>query len=466
MPPRSRSTSSASRRNSDKQSWDYISQYGSDDDVLAFLKTENLLRVNLDRIAWRVQDKSFFEKTIAILSARHVYSNTLWSYAVKHDDPAAIRQFLQFANDFVGQCGAWLESPLLSIDPIARHAYEQMDYRPLVNARIGQLGPKREILNNRFFQQYQRLLNILSYRGHLDDAERMTVVYYLLLQDRVEPALEMFSGVNPDNLATRLQYDYFAAYLDFYRSQPDAARQIAAKYSKYPVDTWREAFANVVAQADEIGHAATKIINHEDRTQLQTAQAASTPSYDFSVEARRVKLNYQNLKSVTVNYYLMDIELLFSRNPFVQAGSKQFASILPNQTQSIKLPAGQSNFDFPLPEKLLNSNVLVEIVGAGQTQSQPYYSNALRVKVVENYGQLFVTHDKDSKPLAKVYVKVYARLKDGTVRYYKDGYTDLRGCFDYTSLSTNQLDFVDKFSILVLSDNYGALVREANPPKQ
>ena len=82
----------------DKQSWDYISQFGSDDDVLAFLKTENMLRVNLDRIAWRMQDKAFFQKTIAILAARHVYNNTLWSYAVKHDDVAgdppipAIRQ--------------------------------------------------------------------------------------------------------------------------------------------------------------------------------------------------------------------------------------------------------------------------------------------------------------------------------------------------------------------------------------
>ena len=119
-----------------------------------------------------------------------------------------------------------------------------------------------------------------------------------------------------------------------------------------------------------------------------------------------------------------------------------------------------------MPQKLLNSNVLVEIVGAGQTQSQAYYSNALHVKVVESYGQLWVTHDKDSSPLPKVYVKVYARMKDGNVRFYKDGYTDLRGCFDYTSLSTNELDFVDRFSILVLSEAHGALVREAKPPKQ
>ena len=327
----------------DKQSWDYISQYGSEDDVLGFLKTENILRVNLDRIAWRMQSKEFFEKAIPLLAARHVYNNTLWSYGVKHDDVPTIRQFLQFANQFVSQCGEWLDSPLLTIDPIVRHSYEQMDYRPLVNARVGQLGRKREILNDRFLAQYEHLLSILSYRPRLDDAERMTVIYYLLLQDRVEESLEFFGRVDPDHLATHLQYDYFAAYLDFYKSEPKLARQIAVKYAEYPVDRWREAFANIVNQADEIGKPAQKVADKEDRTQVQTAQAAKTPSFDFAVEARQVKINYQNLKSVRVNYYLMDIELLFSRNPFVQGNDKQFSNILPNQSGKRSKAAGRSD---------------------------------------------------------------------------------------------------------------------------
>ena len=51
-------------------------------------RRENMLRVNLDRIAWRMQDKAFFDKVIDLLAARHVYNNTLWSYGVKHDDVA------------------------------------------------------------------------------------------------------------------------------------------------------------------------------------------------------------------------------------------------------------------------------------------------------------------------------------------------------------------------------------------
>ena len=77
-----------------------------------------------------------------------------------------------------------------------------------------------------------------------------------------------------------------------------------------------------------------------------------------------------------------------------------------------------------------------------------------------------MTHRETHKPVAKAYVKVYAQTASGQVKFYKDGYTDLRGRFDYASLSTNELDVAQKFSILVLSDEHGALVREAAPPKR
>ncbi|MDX1963407.1 MAG: hypothetical protein SFX18_09655 [Pirellulales bacterium] len=452
--------------NVDQQSWDYISQHGSNDDVLAFLKRENVLRVNLDRIAWRVQDKEFFNSVLALLSARHIYHHTLWSYGVLHNDPASIRQFLQFAGDFVAQTGDWLDSPLLTIDPVTRRAFEQLDYMPLVNARVGQLGRTRQILNDRFFTQYNKLLKILSYRRTLNDTERMVVIYYLLLQDRVAESLDFFEKVNPEQLPTRLQYDYFAAYLSFSQSDPDTARKIAAKYAEYPVNRWRTAFQNVINQADEIAQPAVAIADEQNRTQVQTAQAARTPSLDFKIDNRTVRLNLQNVPRLRVNYYLMDLELLFSRNPFVQGESRQFSFIQPNLTETIEVPEGATSHEFAVPEKLATSNILVEISGAGVSRQQAYYSNSLRATVVENFGQVRVTRADADKPLPKVYVKVYARMKDGNVRFYKDGYTDLRGRFDYTSLSTNELDFVDKFSLLIMSEDFGAVVREASPPQR
>ncbi|MGE0609645.1 MAG: hypothetical protein AB7O62_21315, partial [Pirellulales bacterium] len=450
----------------DKESWDYVSQHGTPDDVLAFLQQHNLLRLNLDRIAFRMQDKGFFEQALALLTARHVYNHTLFSYGVAHDNAPAIRQFLQHADGFVRQCGDDLRSPLLVIDPIVRKTYEHLDYKPLVNARVQQLGRERQILNDRFHGQYHRLMKILSYRYEFDDEDLLAVTYYLLLQDRVEQALEFFARVNADKLETRMQYDYFAAYLNFYRSQPEEARAIAAKYADHPVDRWKNAFQTVLHQVDEITDADVQVVDNEDRNQVQTSQAAKAASFDFAVEARQVRLNYQNLKQVRVNYYLMDIELLFSRNPFVQQTAQQFSYIRPNSSQVVDLPAGQAEFTYDLPQEFHRSNVLVEITGAGQTKAQAYYANAMNVQMIESYGQVRVSQGAKNAPLSQVYVKVYARMNDGSVRFYKDGYTDLRGRFDYTSLNTNELEIVNRFSILLLSEEQGAIVREANPPKR
>ena len=208
------------------------------------------------------------------------------------------------------------------------------------------------------------------------------------------------------------------------------------------------------------------MVDDENRTEQQTNLAATAPSFDFKVEAKQIRLEHQNLKSVRVNYYLMDIELLFSRNPFVQQYSGQFSYIRPNGSVTLDLAPNENTTTIELPQDLHTSNVLVEIVGAGQTKTQAYYSNSLALQVIENYGQVRVAHADTRKPISKAYVKVYARLKDGRIRFYKDGYTDLRGRFDYTSLNTNELDFVDKFSLLIMSDENGAVVREANPPKR
>jgi hypothetical protein len=55
---------------------------------------------------------------------------------------------------------------------------------------------------------------------------------------------------------------------------------------------------------------------------------------------------------------------------------------------------------------------------------------------------------------------------DGSVKFYKDGYTDVRGRFDYNSVSTPEKQPISQFAILFLSEEHGALIREARPPQQ
>jgi hypothetical protein len=416
-----------------------------------------------------MQDAAFFTRAIAQLSTQHAFEPTLWSYGVKHNQPIAVREFLSHHDQFVQICGPMLTSPLLDIEPVERNLFEYLEYRPLVNARAHQLGNERKILNDRFRGQFAGFTKLLSYERDISDHDRLMLSGWLLLQDRVTEALSFYSQINADNLPTRLQYDYLAAYCDFFDGELDVSRTIVAKYADYPVDRWRNAFAAMAVQVKEIDDAnkrgdAPEPIDPDNRDQLLAQLAAGECTFEVAVDKQEVELDFQNLETIEVNYYLMDIELLFSRNPFVQQQSGNFAHIHPNMTQSYDLPQTKTQFTFQLPAELRNRNVLVEVIGQGKSKRAAYYSNSLTVQTSDNYGQVRVTDEKGRKSLSGVYVKAYAKMKDGSTRFYKDGYTDLRGRFDYASLSTNDLDNVDRFALLVMSDNLGAVVREVSPP--
>jgi len=449
----------------DRSSWAFLSQNGSDEEVIEFLERENLLNIDLSMIAFRMKDKRFFDEATRILKSRFVYDPVLWSYAVKHNAADRIREFLSRPNKLLGNCGRYISTPLLSIDPVRRYLYEQREFWPLVNARVHQLGERRHILNSAIHRQYHQLMWILADKPELNAYDHLAVCYYLLLQDRIREAIQHFDRVAPDQLESKLQYDYCQAYLAMYRGDVEAAHELAAQYQQYPVERWRNLFAAVLAQVEEIrSGSVAAIADQDDQAQRQTELAAQAPSFEFEIEGTEIKLDYQNLTEVEVRYYLMDIELLFSRNPFVQQQADGFAMIHPNQKMNVPLD-GQSNQQIiEIPSSLHNQNVLVEISSGDQNKSQAWYANSLSVQVVENYGQLQVTSQNDGKALPQVYVKVYAKQRDGNVQFYKDGYTDLRGRFDYASLSNQQFDRVTRFAILVLSEENGAVIREASIP--
>jgi hypothetical protein len=109
---------------------------------------------------------------------------------------------------------------------------------------------------------------------------------------------------------------------------------------------------------------------------------------------------------------------------------------------------------------------MVEIVAGGLRKAMASYASQLSVSLVEAYGQVRVLQETTRKPLPATYVKVYARRGDGSVKFYRDGYTDLRGKFDYASLSTNDLDDTERFALLILHPEHGAVIREADPPQR
>ncbi|HIL70227.1 MAG TPA: hypothetical protein EYG38_10310 [Verrucomicrobia bacterium] len=450
----------------DTQSWEYIAQEGSMEQVIDFLKNKNLKNLPLDLVAWRVSKKSSYLAITEVLRNRHYFNHDIWAYSLLHKDPTGIEETLLHQKRFINQCGLSLDSPLLQIDPVARGLYQHIEYRPLYNPRIHAFGSKRQILNEQFFLQYKQFLEILSYRSELNQEDLLAIVYYLLLQDRVEEGLHFFNRIDGISPVSKIQFDYLKAYLSFYLLDPEEARRIAESYRDYSVIKWREKFLKILNQVDEIQGEQSLITDEKDRDQRQTQLASTEPDFEFSVDSGKVRLNYQNLNEVSVSYYLMDLEFLFSRNPFLQQGGQRFTFIRPNRMESLSLPEGRTTFSFDLPSDFQNRNILIEIKGGGKRKTQTFYSNDLNVQIVENFGQVKVVHRNSGKPLSKVYVKVYARTENDEIKFHKDGYTDLRGRFDYASLNDGQIGQVSQFAMLILSENNGAVVREFDPPQR
>ena len=195
-------------------------------------------------------------------------------------------------------------------------------------------------------------------------------------------------------------------------------------------------------------------------------------------------MTYANVAELKLSMYAMDLELLFSTNPFLNSestslagsassSSSSFLYLVPNEQLQVTLPSSAasatSTHTIPLPKRYLHSNLLVSVSAGSLHMTKPLYSHGLSVSVVEQFGQLKATARSDGRPLSRVYVKVYARGGEGgdeQVSFYKDGYTDWRGRFDYASLSTQRLGKVKRFAILLQSDTEGAVVREAKPPNK
>lgn len=458
----------AQPRERDEQSWPWISQHATHEQLLTYLGEANLARIDLARIGWRMREPEHFRDILELLRQRHAFHNELWAYALKHHDTQATREYLESQHTFLSRSGPEIHTPLLTTRAEARNVYEHIEYAPLFNARAHRVGHSRRILNTDLANQYQSFLHLLCHRPTLTPDDALAATYYLLLLDRVEDAIALFARIDASAVTAKLQYDYMRAYLAFFTDEPEAARPAIEPWLEHPVDRWRKRFAAVAAMLDEArpeaSHATPAVVDEDNREQRQAELAASEPSLTLSVESGEIVLETHHIERLELRFYRMDIELLFSREPFVQQQSERFSWIQPNHTEPIELNLNTSTHRIPLPEALRHDHVVIEAVGGGRRASVIHYAGALDVQLSAAYGQLRVRHRETRAPLSRVYVKAYAQTHSGEVRFYKDGYTDLRGAFDYVSLSTRELDDVSRLALLVMSAEHGAVITETGPP--
>lgn len=453
---------------------------GNNDSIIEFLQTANLYKgekgFNFSDLLWTLKDKEFFKRVTDTLRDRNIFDDLVWKYGFCHKDPQTVRESLMSNRGVLSQAGTFFESDLIRCSPLNTN-FRHLDYFPMINARAHKLGDNSNpgILNRQFRATYDKLLATLVEKPQLDEADHLNLTYYLLLQDRINEAIEVFQKIDPKSYEKqgrlKMQYDYMRAYLDFFVGSETGfkvAKSISKKYSDYPILAWKVLFTEILDQLEEFeeGVDLDEDIDNEDEAKRKANLKKSInlePTLHCELEGKQIKAEYSNIAKLLVKYYVIDPEVMFSRTPFLNQSTEDFAYVKPMDTQEVVLDKKQKTQALDIVSDLQNQNLVIEVTGEGKQAFLTYFSTSLQVSVNENFGELKVT-DANSDPLSKVYVKAFSKEKGGAIKFFKDGYTDIRGKFEYAQINSKKLTAVEKFAILVMSDDHGSLTREAKVP--
>ena len=200
------------------------------------------------------------------------------------------------------------------------------EYHPLVNQRAHLMkSANSNILNQDFRRVYEQFLRYLIEVPRPGPTEWIVLAYYLLLQDRIDESIVIFKRIDAKAVIPgmfRLQYDYCAAYLDFYEGYPNfkVARAICQQYLNYPVISWRKPFIDIANQLAE--YDGEEMIDDEDinddRQKKLDKLADLEETLDITLDGTSIIATCENVEgSLNVKYYDIDLEVLFSRNPFL-----------------------------------------------------------------------------------------------------------------------------------------------------
>ena len=117
-----------------------------------------------------------------------------------------------------------------------------------------------------------------------------------------------------------------------------------------------------------------------------------------------------------------------------------------------------------LPEEYLKTSAIIKVMGDGLSKIFLYSHNKIALKINKTSGYVKVTSSETKKSLPKTYIKCFVQLKSGVVSFFKDGFTDMRGCFEYCNFEGVDSSNMKKFSIYVDHQTLGSLVQEIDIP--
>ncbi|MEM9365063.1 MAG: hypothetical protein AAGD07_03635, partial [Planctomycetota bacterium] len=465
----------------DEKSWTSLVENGTADQIRAFLETANLAEIDWDLAAHRMSERDVFDVIAGTIQTHRIRAPTLLAYGLKHRDDATIASFLSVQSDWVRSLGPALNSPLLTIHPIERHYVEHLEYSPLVRARIHRLGEKHEILNRRFMQQYRQFLRGLAFQARIADDDALAISYYLLIQNRIGESMRWFDRVPRNEVTSKLQHDYLNAYLALHRGDVNTARRIAMANKDHPVPRWRTRFTTVLNHTDQMRqlNAPERLVTKNpemalevddadlqqmDRDRRQGNAGAAQADVRIRLDGEVLRIDHRNTAEFELRFYAVDLELLFSKAPFAQGDLRSLAMLVPTLRETIEPTRSVGTTVYPLSESQQRRAWIVEAVARQSRSTTLAVGGDLTTFVSEAFGQLQVLTPETSLPVTGAYVKVYAKYPDGSVRFFKDGYTDGRGRFDYVSISAAEAQGAERFAILVLDEERGVTLHDVAAP--
>jgi hypothetical protein len=179
------------------------------------------------------------------------------------------------------------------------------------------------------------------------------------LQDRITEAIALFRTVPLDALPSdgtlRMQHDYLSAYFDFFTGQAEGfrtARSIVRRYEEHPIPAWRIPFLEILDQLNEYDgdvdeespddNADGEAMTEEQKKQKYKKSVKKEPRLVCEVEDAQphvFKVEAANLKGVvSVKFYIIDAEILFSRTPFLKTNTEEFSYVKPCHKIDHELP--------------------------------------------------------------------------------------------------------------------------------
>ena len=462
---------------------DDVLNQGNKKEILEFIDKRDVIKVeDLEKIYWMLKDKDFYNKLMTILKNKYIYDNNIWEYSSENGDINSLQEYIlnnKNNKELLKSIGHEFDLLFIKLDKTNNaHILNHLDYYPILKNRIFKLPKSKSILTTQLRDTYQDYVSYLITLEKINDYEYMRLCYYLILQQRIKEATIIYNKINKDNIigndltSLELQYDYLTAYLDFSNGYPkfEKAREIAKKYKDISISKWKNMFNEIEDQLNEYDGT----INFDEEINKEQEELANMNKYiaelkealNMEIKDQIISIIYKNISEIKVKYYLIDIEILFSRSPFVKKTRIDFGFIKPQKIDIIKLEnkLNEDKYILNIPEELKNKNFYIEISAGKLKEKEIYYSSLLKYSLIESIGEIKVM-SPELKPIPKVYVKCFCETNSGQIKFYKDGFTDLRGKFDYISLNTDLVNEVKKFSILMVSKEYGSIIVSCNPPK-